>query len=188
MNRFIILIITISLLLFSKGSNGVSKADVNKIITSEIPTCIKKNNQTLFYIERSKNKNRIYYDANFNTTGIINSQHPIDVYWLNLEENYGKRGELSYIQEKMAYGYKKNILNDRLFEIKLKAFNKRTILLLVDINGKASAQIKILDKQAVLQRIYIKANDKGIATTVEYIEIFGRDISTKKELYEKITL
>ena len=147
---------------------------------------MKKNNQSLFYIERSKNKNRVYYDANFNTNGTINSEKPIDVYWLNLEENYGKRGELSYIQEKMAYGYKSEKITDRCYQIKLKAFDKRIISLLIDNKGKAKAQMKIDGKMSNLNRLFIKATDKGIATSVEYIELYGTDIYTKTEVYEKI--
>ncbi len=152
----------------------------------EIPLVMKKNNQSLFYIERSKNKNRVYYDANFNANGTINSEKPIDVYWLNLDENYGKRGELSYIQEKMAYGYKSEKITDRCYQIKLKAFDKRIISLLIDNKGKAKAQMKIDGKMSNLNRLFIKATDKGIATSVEYIELFGTDIYTKTEVYEKI--
>jgi len=152
----------------------------------EIPSVMKKNNQPLFYIERSKNKNRIYYDANFNVNGSINSEKPMDVYWLNLEEKYGKRGELSYIQEKLAYGYSSAKMNERLFEIKLKAFDKRPLFLLIDKYGQAKIHINILGKTVRLHHLYVKATDKGIATTVEYIELFGSDILTKAELYEKI--
>ncbi len=152
----------------------------------EIPSVMKKNNQPLFYIERSKNKNRVYYDANININGKLNAEQPIDVYWLNLEENYGKRGELSYIQEKMAYGYKSVKISDRLFEIKLKAFDQRPINLLIDNKGKTKAQIKIQGKQAYLHHLFIKANDKGLATIVQYIELFGYDIYNKAEVYEKI--
>ena len=152
----------------------------------EIPSVMKKNNQALFYIERSKNKNRVYYDANFNENASINPEKPIDVYWLNLEENYGKRGELSYIQEKMAYGYKSEKITDRCYQIKLKAFDKRAISLLIDNKGKAKTQMKINGKLANLNHLFIKATDKGIATSVEYIEIFGTDIYSKTEVYEKV--
>lgn len=152
----------------------------------EIPLVMKKNNQPLFYIERSKNKNRVYYDANFNTNGAINPEKPIDVYWLNLEENYGKRGELSYIQEKMAYGYKSEKITDRCYQIKLKAFDKRIISLLIDNKGKAKTQMKIDGKTANLNHLFIKATDKGIRTSVEYIELYGTDIYSKTEVYEKI--
>lgn len=161
-------------------------SDSKVYLPKDISSVLKKNNQPLFYIERSKNKNRVYYDANFNVNGAINTEKPIDVYWLNLEENYGKRGELSYIQEKMAYGYKSEKINDRCYQIKLKAFDKRIISLLIDIKGKAIAQMKINGKIAELTHLFIKATDKGIATSVEYIEIFGTDIYTKTEVYEKI--
>ncbi len=176
-------------LLFIPLFSGNVFISVNPVIfpnVKEIPTVMKKNNQSLFYIERSKNKNRVYYDANINANGKLDIEQPIDVYWLNLEENYGKRGELSYIQEKMAYGYKSVKISDRLFEIKLKAFDQRPINLLIDNKGKTKAQIKIQGKQAYLHHLFIKANDKGLATIVQYIELFGYDIYNKAEVYEKI--
>ncbi len=145
-----------------------------------------KNRQTLFYIERSKNKNRVYYDANINLEGTINNEQPIDVYWINLEEEYGKRKELTYIQEKFAYGYRFTKINDRLFEIKLKAFQNRPMLLLFDSKGMAKIQMRIQKKQAHLHRVYIKAIDRGIATKVEYVELYGIDIVTRAEIYEKL--
>jgi hypothetical protein len=168
------------------GSVIIPEKPDNKPVPKDIPSVMKKNNQALFYIERSKNKNRVYYDANFNANGTLNTEQPIDVYWLNLEENYGNRGELSFIQEKMAYGYKSEKVNERLFEIKLKAFDKRPMILLTDIKGKAKVQIKIQGKQALLHHIFIKATDRGITTKVEYVELYGTDIYTKIELYEKI--
>ena len=86
----------------------------------------------------------------------------------------------------MAYGYKSVKISDKLFEIKLKAFDKRPINLLIDNKGKIKAQIKIQGKQALLHHLFIKATDKGLATTVQYIELFGTDIYTKTEIYEKI--
>lgn len=151
-----------------------------------IPSGTRKNNQPLFYIERSKNKNRVYYDANINFDGTINSKKPIDVYWINLEENYGKRGELSFIQEKFAYGYIAEKVTENNYKIKLKAFDKRIINLFIDNKGKAKAHIIINGQNAILNRLYIKANDKGLNTSVEYIEIFGTDTNNKKEIYEKI--
>jgi len=150
-----------------------------------IPSVKKKNNQTLFYIERSKNKNRVYYDANFNIDGKIDNEKPIDVYWLNLEENFGKRGELSYIQEKFAYGYISEKITENCFQIKLKAFDKRVISLITDNKGRAVAQMKINGQNAILNHLYIKATDRGIKTSVEYIEIYGTNINGKSQVYEK---
>lgn len=164
----------------------LSVLNTNSENPRSIPSGTIKNNQPLFYIERSKNKNRVYYDANINLDGTINSKKPIDVYWINLEENYGKRGELSFIQEKFAYGYISEKITENNYKIKLKAFDKRIINLLIDNKGKAKAQIIINGQTAILNRMYIKANDKGLNTSVEYIEIFGTDTKNNKEIKEKI--
>ena len=63
------------------------------------------NEKRLFHIERSKNKNMVCYDLNMDLTGKPDEKQPLSVYWINREEHPGRRGELSYLQEKLAYGY-----------------------------------------------------------------------------------
>ncbi len=154
--------------------------------SNDLPSGMKKNNQSLFYIERSKNRNRVYYDANFNSNGSLNIEHPIDAYWLNLEKDYGKREEMNFIEEKFAYGYKSKKINDKMFEIKLKAYSERPLILFLDYKSKAKLYAVIKGKQAYLHCLYVKATDRGLATKVQYVELFGVDIQTKKEMYEKI--
>ncbi len=156
----------------------------NPVIPIQSPG-MKNGNQNLFYIERSKNKNRVYYDANL-TSDNFNDKKPIDVYWINYEEHFGERGELSIIQEKLAYGYKSEKRNSNLFNVKLKAFDKRPLLLFIDNKGVARAQIRIAGKPAYLKKIFVQSSESAFSVSVKYVELFGYDPISKVELYEKI--
>jgi hypothetical protein len=59
----------------------------------------------LFYIERSKDSNRIYYDLNIDKLGYLNEDNPINIYWIQNEKG-GKKEPLTWIQNKYAYGLK----------------------------------------------------------------------------------
>lgn len=59
----------------------------------------------LFHIARSLNRNLVCYDAN-QANGKLDTKEPVKVYWLNREKEPGKTNGLSFIQKKMAYGYK----------------------------------------------------------------------------------
>ena len=74
--------------------------------------------ERLFYIARSLNKNLVCYDANI-VNGKLKNKDPLNVYWVNREENPGKTNELSYIQRKMAYGYKLISQGDDTCEVTL---------------------------------------------------------------------
>ena len=59
--------------------------------------------KSLFYIQRSHNKNTIVYDLNVSQDGKLISDAPIHPYWIRYEEG-GVLQELSFIQRKYAYG------------------------------------------------------------------------------------
>lgn len=140
-------------------------------------------NQTLFVIERNKNANAIYYDANI-VGGKINDKTPLDVYYIHYATD-GNRCELNSIERKLAYGYKVIDKNERNITLQLVAYNKRNILLFQDIHGKTYALININGKDAYLKKIFVFAKPK-LYTSVEYVELYGYDTKSNKPVYEKI--
>lgn len=166
---------------------GISNQYSNIINNSSLsgnPTS-KKLNQRLFVIERNMNKNTVCYDANIMQNGKLDTDEPIDAYWMDYASD-GKRSELNYIQRKMAYGFSYEKTVNGNFYVTLKAFEKRKILVMQDARGNTTAIIKINGSDARLTKIFVTAKPK-MYTTVEYIEIYGNDIKTGKAVYEKIT-
>ena len=143
-----------------------------------------KNNQTLFVIERNKNANTIYYDANLLSNNKINQDNPIDVYYIHYASD-SKRAELNMIERKLAYGYTFEKNENNNFFITLKAYKDRKISLFQDLNNKVYAIMKINGKDAKLIKIFVFAKPE-LYTSVVYIELFGEDSKTKEIVYEKI--
>lgn len=63
-----------------------------------------KTEKMLFYFQRSHNKNTVVYELNTLPNGAINTDKPVNAYWIRYEEG-GVKKELSYIQVK-AFGLK----------------------------------------------------------------------------------
>lgn len=139
----------------------------------------------LFVIARSKNANLICYDLNFIAPGKLNPDKPIHVYWLNQTDKPGTTDELSYIQAKLAYGYTANPAGANKWEISLVAFPQRKVMLEKNGDGTFHSRITIAGKQAILKKIFVQA-DPANSLRVMWVEVYGQDIQTGKEVKERI--
>jgi hypothetical protein len=136
-------------------------------------------NENLFKIERNKNANVVMYDAVIGQDGVIDSKKPIDAYWLLFAKD-GRREELGTFDKK-AYGYSAKPNGDGSYDLVLKAVKDRAIRVSI-INGKAKGIIKINDKDAYIQKVYVNAS--GIS--VKYYTLTGLDVKTGAVLEEKV--
>ncbi|MDR3245170.1 MAG: DUF4833 domain-containing protein [Prevotellaceae bacterium] len=140
----------------------------------------------LFYIERSKNKNIVCYDFNVGKDGKLDKNTPVVVYWINREEYPGKRGELSYIQRKMAYGYTIAGKQEKSVTIELNALPDRQVIIEEDEPQLYSGKIMINKQLSILHKIYVKTRSSN-SLTVEYVEISGVSVQTGLPISERIT-
>ena len=139
--------------------------------------------ERLFHIARSANRNLVCYDANL-VNGKIDNKKPIKVYWVNREEHPGEKNGLSYIQRKLAYGYKVVESGQNIWKCTLTAYPKRELLLCRYKNGYVCL-ININHQRAVLESLYVKANPRN-PLKVEYVELRGRSISTRRPVTERV--
>lgn len=139
----------------------------------------------LFIIARSKNANLICYDLNYISPGKLDPEKPIHVYWLNQTDRPGTTDELSYIQEKLAYGYTSRLLGANRWEVSLVAFPQRKLLLEKTDEGEFRGRITIGGRQAVLKKIFVQA-DPDNSLKVRWVDVFGIDMETGKEVKERI--
>src|SRR5262249_38306552 len=137
-----------------------------------------------FFIQRSKNKNEIHYDARLTANGGLDPKDPVDAYWLRLASD-GSRGPITLFQ-KVAYGYDVEPTKDGTYKMRLTALKKRP-LLLVHVNGKWRAQAVIGSKQAYLHHLYVATDESGLIPSVRYIDVFGEEVATGKAIQERIT-
>jgi len=151
-----------------------------KAITPEKPKSI------LFYIERNLNKNRVVYEANFDTEGILLSHNPIKAYWIMYEKN-GENESLNFVEKKMAYGVKCTLeKNDKLeFDVKLVADETRTFLLKQIAPFEAHIFTVIKGITVKLTHLFINANNSFYWPKVDYILIEGIELKTQKLISDK---
>ena len=147
------------------------------------PVSLKAEDNRLFRIERSKNKNIVCYDVNI-VDHKIDRASPLNVYWINNEERPGERDGLSYIQNKMAFGYKLISTNDQFVEISINACPERIIK--IDRNDDVfRSTVSIQNRVARLTKIYVKT-DANNSLKVEYVELTGEACESGEIVAEKI--
>jgi len=138
----------------------------------------------LFHIERNKNANIIQYDAQLDENGRLHGKEPVRAYWIRLAGK-GEIKELTWIQEKFAYGMK----------VKLdKKNNTARVEMAADI-GRSLEVKRFGDNyhavgdidgiESFIDKIFIQASGSGISTRVEYIELFGTSVTGQTRQYER---
>ena len=142
-----------------------------------------KTPERLFHISRSANKNLVCYDINLEN-GKFNAEKPLKVYWINREEHPGKRGELSFIQRKFAYGYKLVSSDSQKSVCSLTAYPSRK-LIVTKQNNRYVCLITIDGQQAELKSLYVKASPSN-PLSVEYVELHGISQSTNQPVTERV--
>ena len=174
-------------IIFSLSTHGRSQENITlshlAIADSSETTNKSSSARHLFYIERNKNANIVIYEAQVESDGSLHSKDPVLVYWLMNEED-GRRQDLNRFERKRAYGFDSELLAKDSVLLELKVDIKRDVVVSrVGDNFKAVTIIE--GKKASLDRIYIMADESGWRPDVQYLELYGKDLSTGEDLYEK---
>ncbi len=139
----------------------------------------------LFKIERSKNKNIVQYDACLLQNNNISDSNPVDAYWILAN---GQKEELNVLESMQAYGIEsKEKLGENKFRILLAALKEREIII-QKMKGDYKALVRINDKLSILERVYVKSEEKALGSPkVHYIDLSGRILQTNRPVKERIT-
>lgn len=166
-------------------TNGLCLTSVSAQDNYPVP---EKNENLLFYFQRSHNKNTIIYEVNTLQSGQIDKEKPINCYWIRYEEG-GVKKELSFIQRK-AFGLECQSTDKKKesYILHFKSFKKRDIFLIKsEEKGFYKAYMEINGELAELNRMFIKSenNSLGIPLSVKYIEMTGLNLKSKKKVTER---
>jgi hypothetical protein len=139
----------------------------------------------LFFIQRSTNINVAVYDANLKG-GRLNPKDPVRTYWYKFNEKPPIE-ELTMVQRTLAYGLYTSAIQGILnaYEGHFLAYRKRKFIVKQDASGNPIALFLINGKMQILKRVYVKVDETKFLTTVDFIELFGKDPVTGKDVYEK---
>ena len=108
---------------------------------------------------------------------------PLNVYWVNREKHPGKP-MASYIQRKMAYGYKLISASDNACVCSLTAYPSRQ-LTITKRDSRYVCYITINNQQAILQSLYVKASSKNPFKR-QYVELQGISVATNQPVTERV--
>ena len=141
---------------------------------------------SLFYIQRSSNINTIIYDANLGADKKLDPKNPVHTYWLRYTEG-GKKQELTGIQRSLAYGLHTKATSGEpgSYDGYFFAYRKRKFVVKMNAKGEPVALFPINGKMQILKKIFVKVDESGMMPSVVYVELWGRDVTTDKEVYEK---
>ena len=126
----------------------------------------------LFFIERSKNKNRVQYDVCLTEKGDISDSNPVAVYWV-LEN--GRLRELNPIEKRYAYGINSHEkLEKNKLKLLLAALKDREIVV-EKLEGSFKAIVAINGKVSILERVYVETKERltGLPKVL-YLDLLGR--------------
>jgi hypothetical protein len=141
---------------------------------------------SLFYIQRSSNANLVIYDANLLADKKLNPKNPVHTYWLRIGDG-GQKQELTTIQKTLAYGlYTNPIVNEvESYEGYFLAYRKRKFVVKIDSKGAPIALFPINGRLQILKKVFVSVNEEKFMPSVYYIELFGKDPVTGKDVYER---
>lgn len=141
----------------------------------------------LFYLQRTSNTNTIVCELNLEK-GILNAEDPVNVFWLRYADQ-GQKEDLNYIQRKFAYGIKATLIAKEKYELHFVSYKKYKMYLMKGNNNKFNVYATINNKQAILNRIFVKISGGSFWTpNVEYVELKGIDPATGKEVIERMKI
>ena len=140
----------------------------------------------LFYIQRSSNANTVIYDANLLANKSLNAKDPVHTYWIRYGEK-GQKEELSTIQRTLAYGLYTDAIKSEVnaFEGYFLAYRKRKFVVKLDPRGTPIALFPINGKLQILKRVFVSVDESHMMPSVNYIELFGKDPISGKDVYER---
>lgn len=142
-------------------------------------------NQLLFVVARSKNANILHYDAQLDQDGKLNAREPVKVYWILLADK-GQVEELNLVERKKAYGFDiQPEASVQAHRMTLRACPTRAIKVYQTSTG-VKAELIIDGRPAYFEKMYIDSTEGLVLPTVNYIELFGRDVTTGAKRYEKM--
>jgi hypothetical protein len=140
----------------------------------------------LFSIERNTNANLLHYALNLNEQGKPMKNDPISAQWQMLAED-GHREELTWLERNFAYGWRLlSKVTPRGFTLRLAAWDGRTIAVEPDPKHRFVARVTIDQRPAVLNKIYVEAEETATLPRVKSVTLYGTELGTGRKIRERI--
>lgn len=143
----------------------------------------------LFYIQRNQNHNTVVYELNYTPNQMLNLCNPVLIHWLRYEDSrFVEKQQLNYLQKKLAYGYKFEVISGELIEFEFVSYDEIKFYIGKDNFGRY--RVFFIDKgiNIVLESVYIFAEDQGVFPQVKWAELYGKTSDSGQAFYKRIGL
>jgi hypothetical protein len=151
--------------------------------------------QTVFYISKSDDRNRVDYGIHLDEHCVPTQDDAVFQYWREFENSPPVRIHTLGLFEYVAYGtseqrtIRKSPVGS-LHVIRLRQFNKNAIAIYSrkEADGRCSSRARtvINGKDSELTYIYVKLFRGGLAPSVDYIDVHGKDPDSGHDVQERI--
>ena len=139
----------------------------------------------LFIVERTTNGNVVHYDARLDANGQLDSREPVGAYW-TIGSERGKRQDLSFLERRRAWGF--DIMKKSEGRYIMTVVSQKTIQIEVyQEGGRVRAETSIAGGRAYLRKIFVNIEGPLLFPKVNYIDLFGSDVASGMERYERLT-
>lgn len=170
------------------------------------PAYLPVDNDRLFIFERSKNAQLVVYSANYagdREQRTLDPKRPLDINW----QSFGWTSQptsngTGVVERKMAWGYAHKALDaasagiianrsssGSQFQITLNALPSRVAFLYFNDSGRLVLQTMIGNVASRLLKIFVcTANSRAFVPKVLYVELYGEDLESGSDTYERIVV
>jgi hypothetical protein len=162
---------------------------------AEPPTFSQFDIPTVFYISKSDDHNRVDYGIHLDAQCVPTSDHAVFQYWRVFEKSPPVRvlalGTLDY----MAYGISEQQTLRRtpsgaVHFMRLRQFQKTPIDIVTtkSADGRCSSQARtaINRKESELTSVFVNLGKSFLIPSVEFIDVFGKDLQSGQDVSERI--
>ena len=141
---------------------------------------------SLFYIQKNTNTSVVMFEAVRDANGEIDEDDPIHTYWIRYNED-SARGELNYIERKLAYGTTVTKLEKPgHYEFTVVAFKDKVFEMYKNDKNEIQVNTLIGKKMSRFHNVYLHLVNNLFIPSIDYIELFGSSLDTGQPVYEKV--
>ncbi|MBB6239610.1 hypothetical protein HDC90_004268 [Pedobacter sp. AK013] len=128
------------------------------------------------------------YALNLKENGTINTDAPIQVYWIRYGEK-GQKKDLGYIQRKFAYGIDTKALGADKYEFRFVSHKKLPFYLQKYSDKSYHVSVTINNRTIKVNRLFVRIQGGSFwLPNVKYAEVEGTEESTGKPVVERISV
>ena len=140
-------------------------------------TPVPSDQQLLFYIQHSQNRNTIVYAARPGADGPIDRNDPIDVFWRRFNRQ-GEREELTFFERFFVFGARcrADDADGRRFRTRLAAYADARGMLELDAEGRPRIVGRLGERDVQIVYAYAELGDRAFIPKINFVDVIGRDL------------